>query len=275
MKHNKRSNTGLIFDLLARHAVKFLLENQVDKSEQVVGIIEKYFKRSSPLLEELNIYNLLMTTPINSFETGTRLLSEAKIAASYIEEQKLKDIKFKMLIEIYEVIGQNFFEMQVPNYRSYASVSQLVNDYKNNVKIKNVKEKIVLEEEIISNLIDGVNIDQNKKLQYTFDKRSKLIEKLCYKVYNEEFSNYFSDKDAEVINQFIINKDFSSYAKEKLNEIKKDLNEGLSYINDESTAVKAKKALERIDEVSDLEKSTLAYNIIMYQDLCDEIKKLK
>jgi integrase/recombinase XerD len=63
-------------------------------------------------------------------------------------------MKFDLIVEAYEIVGKDLFGVNIPNYRMLASVHQLINDYKGNIKIKNIKEKIALEEEVISNLID-------------------------------------------------------------------------------------------------------------------------
>ena len=41
MRHNKKSNTSLIFDLLTKHYTKSLLEGQDDKSKETFKLIVK------------------------------------------------------------------------------------------------------------------------------------------------------------------------------------------------------------------------------------------
>lgn len=273
MRHNKKSNIGIIFESLIRNYTKSILESNNQKAKDIMKIIVKYFNNKSPLSEELSLVKVLTTTSINSFETGSRLLSEVKTASQYLDEEKIKKMKFDLIVEAYEVVGKDLFGVNIPNYRMLASVHQLINDYKGNVKIKNIKEKIALEEEVISNLID-LNKPENKLEIKQFNDKEKLATKLAYNIYNETFSNFFSKKEADVINEYLINPDFKKYSKVKFNEIKKELSESLESIKDNTIKEKIEKAIDKIETIKESEdKKQLAYNLILYQDLLNEIKK--
>jgi len=273
MRHNKKSNTSLIFELLVKHYTKLMLEGKEDKSQELFKILLKYFSPSSPLAEELSLCNMLLKTPINSFETGSRLLSEAKTACSYLDENKIKEMKFNLLLEIYEQIGKDFFSLPIKDYKKHATVHQLINDYKGNVKIKNIADRITLEEEVISNLIDGEFLNEGKKIVKQ-DSRTRLAERLAYKLYDDKYSNYFSDDERIIINEYLTNGDFVNFAKQKLQEMKQYLSTA-NYLKDENVKNKLKEAVKKIEEVSLLEdKSELAYNLILYQELVNEIKNM-
>ena len=273
MRHNKKSNISLIFELLVKHYTKLMLEGKEDKSQDIFKIILKYFSPSSPLAEELSLCNMLLKTPINSFETGSRLLSEAKIAASYLDEEKIKELKFNLLLEVYEIIGKDFFSIPIKNYKKHATIHQLINDYKGNIKIKNVADRIVLEEEVISNLIDGDTSNEVEKIKI-LDSRTKLAERLAYKLYDDKYSNYFSDDERVIINEYLTNANFVNFAKERLQEVKNYLS-SVDNLKEDNVKNKLKEAIENINKVSNIEdKSELAYNLILYQELVNEIKNM-
>ena len=216
---------------------------------------------------------MLLKTPINSFETGSRLLSEAKIAASYLDEEKIKELKFNLLLEVYEIIGKDFFSIPIKNYKKHATIHQLINDYKGNIKIKNVADRIVLEEEVISNLIDGDTSNEVEKIKI-LDSRTKLAERLAYKLYDDKYSNYFSDDERVIINEYLTNANFVNFAKERLQEVKNYLS-SVDNLKEDNVKNKLKEAIENINKVSNIEdKSELAYNLILYQELVNEIKNM-
>ncbi len=273
MKHRKKSNTSLIFDLLTKHYTKSLLEGQDDKSKEIFKLIVKYFKPNSPLAEELSLCNILLRTNINSFETGSRLLSEVKNAAKYLDETAVKDMKFSLLLEIYEVIGKEFFTLPIKHYKKHASAYKLINDYKGNVKIKNISDRITLEEEVISSLIDGELMQEGKKID-RLDTRTRLAERLAYKLYDEKYSSYFLGEDKVIINEYLINANFKEFAKNKLNEIKEFILSKKD-VKDENVEKKLREAVDNIDKVSSIDdKHELAYNLILYQELVDELKNI-
>jgi len=271
MKHRKKSNTGILFELLTRAYVKSIFENKQVKSKKILGIMIKYFNAKSPLAEELNLISLLVNTPINSFETGSRLLSEVKTAASYLDEQKLKDEKFNLLIETYEIVGKDLFATTIPNYKKYASAYQLINDYKGNIKIKSIKDKVMLEEEVISNLIDGHN-DTN--IMPTYDKKDQLVQQLSYKIFDKKYSDYFSSDEKKIINEYVTNPNFKEFAKLKFNDILKNIN--ANTITDLKVIAKLNEVKDKVNAILLLEdKNELAYNLLLYTDLLEEMKKLE
>ena len=273
MKHRKKSNLGIIFESLIRNYTKSILDNDKVKSKEILKVIVKYFNNRSPLSEELHLINVLTTTQINSFETGSRLLSEVKTAAQYLDEEKIKKMKFDLIVESYEIIGKDLFGINIPNYRKLASAYQLINDYKGNIKIKNIKDKIALEEEVISNLIDLNKPNNNLNIK-SFTDKEKLATKLAYKVYNEKFSNYFSGEEANIINEYLINPDFKKYSINKFLEIKNQLLELKDSFNDKNVTDKINKAIDKIEKLNELQdKKQLAHNLILYQDLINEIKR--
>jgi hypothetical protein len=271
MRHNKKSDTGIIFDILVRKYVDSLLENK-NNAKPILRLIVKYFNSKSPLYEELSLINLLVKTPISSFETGSRLLTEVKEECKKLKEDVIKDYKFNLILEVYEIIGKDFFSTPIPNYKEIASAYQLINDYKGNVKIKDIREKIMLEEEVISNLID---LQDNKGFTVTqITPKDRLAEKLAYKIYNEKYSNYLSDNEKVIIKEYVSNNDFKSFAVNKFNEIKNELSK--TKIKDEKTQNRVKEVSQNIDKlIVSEDMNRLAYNLVLYSDLLTEINKIE
>ncbi len=57
--HNRKRNTGLVYEFLTRHLSSQILNKDNDGFKKTYSIVEKYFKTNSPLLKELEIFETL------------------------------------------------------------------------------------------------------------------------------------------------------------------------------------------------------------------------
>ena len=75
VKHSKIKNTGILFELLTKQITSDIL-NDV-KTPKSVGIIKKYFNKSKPLGQELQLYKMLTTEKFDNENQAIRFLDES------------------------------------------------------------------------------------------------------------------------------------------------------------------------------------------------------
>ena len=74
LKHSKLKNTGILFELLTKQITSDIL-NDV-KNPKSVGMIKKYFNKSKPLGQELQLYKMLTTEKFDKESQAVRFLDE-------------------------------------------------------------------------------------------------------------------------------------------------------------------------------------------------------
>ena len=79
--HNKKRNTGLIYEFLIRTISKALVENDKPQSSKALRIIKQNFKSGTELYKEFRLVNALMKTTVTSESVASSIISEAKMAA--------------------------------------------------------------------------------------------------------------------------------------------------------------------------------------------------
>src|SRR6056297_1342856 len=80
--HNKKRNTGLLYEFLVRRISEALLEGDQKKSNIALKVIKKHFsKENSQLYKEFRLINSLMKTTVGSEHTAASIIKEAKRAA--------------------------------------------------------------------------------------------------------------------------------------------------------------------------------------------------
>ena len=67
IKHNKKRNVGLIYELLLRHLSSRIIVNDKKGAKIATAILEKHFSKGSELYKEFRLFNALAKS-LNTFK---------------------------------------------------------------------------------------------------------------------------------------------------------------------------------------------------------------
>ena len=140
IKYSKLKNTGVIFELLVRQITNDTLEGL--KKSAAVNIIKEFFKKSTTLSKELQMYQFLQKEKFKSQDKADKLIEAVltehdKLNSTYLRRQKynlIKEIKKNYNLE-------TFLKTSISNYRLNASIYRLFESNNHN-KIHNPKSII-------------------------------------------------------------------------------------------------------------------------------------
>lgn len=131
-KHNKRRNIGLVYEFLVRYISAALVEGASDKASVALNVLKKHFKPGTELYREFRLVNSLMKVGVSSPAVASSILSEAKFAARSHDVSALDREKSLLLRDInHKLNDESFWDQPVSEYRMYATVQSLVNDWRN------------------------------------------------------------------------------------------------------------------------------------------------
>ncbi len=241
MRHNKKRNAAIIYEQLVRFISKSLIDGNVDQAREAMAIVREHFAPGTHLHREFKLFNALVRTTVNTESIALRILDEAKKAAKQHDFAALDREKGILIKSINKRLNQPmFFEQRVPDYRSFATVQTLLNDWRMgmNADIARIVEyeqkvsKMLCEQKQVESLeksgrISKLSVDIMKK---------KVCEKVSQELTTEQFKmvkmSLVGDKtnlvpllektkrDAfETIGEFS-HKNNNGILKEKLNEVK-------------------------------------------------------
>ena len=217
MKHNKKRNTGLIYELLLRYISNSLIENDKKNAKEATNIISRRFNKKSELYKEFRLYNALAKGNITSAESGAAVLSEAKNAARRINTKKIEIEKSKLIKEInYNLNDSNFYHRRIPNYTDYGNIYLLIKEWQKNDS-GNLKKILELEQKVISVLL---NKKEDNALQEIKEIDSEKSNKLVYSIMTKKLNEKYKDIDSE---QKEIIKNYAFYLNENKEKLVKFL----------------------------------------------------
>jgi len=193
MRHNKKRNVGIIYELLLRYISKNLIENNKKNASKALRIIEKRFNKNTALYKEFRLFNALVKTNASSERVALEIIREAKDASSRCDKDKLNKEKSRLIKDINHILNdKDFYYRQIPDYREYGTIQLTLNEWKKGDH-SNLKTVIDLEEKLINILIKEKAIDNSAAI----DSDASLTDKLVMSLMTEKLNSRYDDLNRE------------------------------------------------------------------------------
>ena len=242
-KHNKKRNTGFVFEALVREATKAILAQDESKKKVVVRTIKEFFKKGTELSKELECYQALSQDDKLSPQLGEKLIFEVKRKASQLNKGKLAKEKNALISEINKNISKDVFNNFVPNYRALATIAQI---FKADTP---VKERVLL---VVKKFIDKFNTTYTTLISEQRELLSKYVTSINdgyteFQYYVNEELERIRNVVTEALNQKIIKDD--AYMLEGINGVLAKIEEMKTFSVDESFLMKMLKLQKLSSEI--------------------------
>lgn len=262
-RHNKKRNTGLLYEFLVRTISDAIIEGNKKKRDQALSIIRKHFVPGSELHKEFRLFHSLAATTVKSASVADSILEAARKASAKCDNKELDYEKSLLIRSINHNINENkFYDRRVPEYKIYATIQTLLNEWRddNTTDIVQIAE---FEHQLKEWLLQNKEVT---KLEEVVDgSGDPLVERLMIKKLNERYKDNLTEAQSNIIRSYIFARDEESKEalSENLSHIKSDVVENIdNYLNenagkDKYLDSKLKRAKERIlkesvDQIDDL-----------------------
>ena len=278
MKHNKKYNIGVIFELLTKQVAEGVVDNNSKISATATKLINEYFSPGSPLYEELSLFNILLYNQADSHRIASKLLDGILVAARDIDDKELIEKKQALLKEVFNIFKEDtFFKVKIPNYKVYASIQQLLDFAREDKSIKNITEKIILEETVIDHLLNNTELNRVKE---EYNKNNKqpvdnLTMKIILEKFNTKYDAQFNSEQKTLLRDFVNNDptNFKLHAKEEINKVDNVLDKAVTECEDTLLRIKLQDAKKLLNEIkySGPTENILA-RLLTYLDLAKDLR---
>lgn len=273
-KHKKLKNTGLLYELLIRQMTSDVLQGKKPTS---VSIIKKYFRKDSPLMEELKLYNTILEAKEKDSNFALQIVESAINSRKFIDDDKLQKDKYNLIKEINENFDRDIFlKTQVDNYKVYASLFNLF-EYKDsenpNLYLKN---KLY-----VANFIISERKEHSQEKSELLEGLDPEMKALTFKLLVEKFNNKFSslnENQKAILRHFIFNSvdslDTKKFISEQVDYISESIKKSIANTKDTVLIIKLKEILNLLPEIKNVNFITESQylSLIRYHQLIDELK---
>ena len=227
--HNKKRNTALLYEFLIKTISSALVENDKRKSSIALKIIRRYFKSGTELYKEFRIFNALIKTTVSSDSVGTSILKEARAAVESLNHEMLDKEKSLLIRNINHAINdENFYDQPVSEYRMYASIQTLFNEWQKPVGTADIALLANYENQLREWLISEKKKEDHMIIDET-PGTTRLLMKIMMKKLNEKYSVSLNNDQREIIKAYAFStaNDNQTMIKKKLEEVQGTLLEAI------------------------------------------------
>lgn len=277
-KHNKKRNSGLVYEFLIRRLGLSIVDKDKQSYFKAASLIKKYFNRGMPLAKERDIFEAISKSRSLDETTARRVLNEVKKQVNTLDHRKIEIKKSNIIKEIHYAFGQNFFDVhRIPQYRLYASIQMLVEQYKNKEATMNESlNRVHLEEALVKFM-------KSKEITHETAKGEKvdsLVASLAMKKFEQRYAGSLNEDQKRTLRKFMnysVTGNSEQFTRE-MNEEKQKLLGKLSTSKNLTYFKEDKIMLERMNEsisfltnMKDVSTEKSVQDILLYQKLVQEI----
>jgi len=280
-KHNKKRNSGLIYEFLVRKMAQAVLEKDSGTYKKSLNILKKYYSKGQPLNLERQIFEEVISTRGVDENIARGIINEVVVEAKNLN-LRLVDIKKSNLIkDIHITFGKDFFsQFRLLNYKAYASTQLLINGCSNSTLKENV-ERVQLKEALTKFMSSKVSENKDEVCRDA----DAFVYKLAVKKFNERYNDTLNDRQKQFLKEYIValsspanvnNKRVQTLLENERKTILGELNNhglSLEIANDKklkSKFISVKKQLAEIDYSKN--SSSQIEEMMLYHKLLQELK---
>ena len=279
-KHNKKRDTGLVYEFLIRRLSQTMLDGDKDGQRTALGIVRKYFDQSSgPLSEERELFDVIRNTRGVSENVARQVLSEVQKAARKMDVKKLDIKKSNLIKEINYSFGQDFWDNhRIPDYRVLASIQMVIDASRGDANLTESVSKIQLEEGLVQFMMtkSGAVLAQPSKSEV-----DQLVMRMVAKRFEEKYSKTLSTPQKKLLEKYVRyqvsgdDKQLSDFLLDEMVRISKSLDAALAmneFTEDKFMLEKLVEAKKLFPTVGNKPVDYRVEEVMMYQKLVEEIE---
>jgi hypothetical protein len=216
-KHNKKRNTGFVFEALVREMTKSVLEGNKKNQKEISSILRECFSPGTELSKELDCYRTLQTSDSTNAHTAERLLDQAKSRYAGLNRGMIQEEQDSIISRVNRSLSKNVFNNHVPNYKNLATIAQILGD---NISLS---QRRLFEGQIIETLV-GTSATAGGEPAPEVD---EIVIRSFLKRFDSSYDNFLPEQK-NLLRRYILQftddgAEFSIFLNEELRRIKKEV----------------------------------------------------
>lgn len=224
LKHNKKRNTGLLYEFFTRYIGKAILENRDSDIIKAKSLLKKHF-RGTDISKELKLFKALTESNVSDRQQAIHLINRVREAVRLQSQARLELEKKSLIHEINSSLNSEvFFEESIPNYKQLATIQVLLNTWRDETLKEAIAPTVFLEEKLIEFLLENRNKqeDTTKAANMTTEDVDRLVVNIMAEKVNRKYVDLLPEQK-NIIQLYVFSKDEPTAREklvEKLNDVK-------------------------------------------------------
>ena len=128
LKHNKRRNVGLAYEMLVREVSAAAVTGDRRRAAQAAEILARHMGPGSSLGEELSVHQRVLESRGCSPTAARRIVDELRAAGIRLtaRSEQRDRAKTAMIHEMNRALGPSIWDHRIPDYKAHASIGMVL-----------------------------------------------------------------------------------------------------------------------------------------------------
>lgn len=200
-RHNKKRNTGLLYEFLTKYAAQCMVEGNEKQARLAIKLIRKHFKKGSQLNREFRLFHALTNTYVEKNSIAKSILESAREACKHYDHDSLDREKSLLIREINHTFkNREFYNQKVETYKLYASIQTLVNEWQ-----KGAYDNISLIAQLENELVENLRTPKVKNIleSHRENDSDDLLLSLMLKKIDKKYAGILDTGQTKLINSYV------------------------------------------------------------------------
>ncbi len=276
--HQKKRNAALLYEWLVYTISRSLIDGDKKRSSAALKLLKRHFKPGTELHREFRLINSLVKTTVSSEAVAASIMREAKDAARRHDMKALDQEKSLLIHGINKTMDEYFYDQQVDEYRTYATVQTLLNDWR--TQEPDLQRMAKYEDQLVSWLMSEKLAKPDVTVSEDTNGSARLLMKVLMKRLNEKYTGTLNTTQKGLVRAYAFSTatEDSTSVKKKLLEVKSGLLQtieqqlvaktGLNeYVSKKLVDAKDQLLSEKLDVVDD----AVVTRFMLYAKLASEL----
>ena len=198
--HNKKRNSGLVYEFLLRKISDCLLEKDMKTSQKALDIVKKYYSKGSPLHEEKQLFDIIIGTRGASERISLGVLEEIKKSASTLSFRMIDIKKSNLIKEINHSFGKSFFSSyDIDDYKALASIQLFINGCNPKGTLVESVQRVKLEESLMNFMV----LEKQGAVQDEYAGVDELSYNIAIDKYNKKYRGTLNESQKNLLTSYV------------------------------------------------------------------------
>lgn len=199
--HNKKRNTGLLYEFLVRTISQALVNGDQRKSATALRLIKRHFRPGTQLHKEYRLINSLVRITVTNDAVAASILQEAKAAARTHDVRQLDREKSLLISNINKALGDaDFYDQPVSEYRTYATAQTLLNDWRD--PASDIGRLAQYEDQLVTWMVSKKPEPNDPPLESDNPGEGRLLMKVMMRKLNEKYAGVLNDDQRRLLRAY-------------------------------------------------------------------------
>ena len=278
-KHNKKRNSGLVYEFLVRHLSQAMIDKDSNSYQKTLGFVRKYYGENAPIAEEHELFTVVQNTRGVSENAARRILGEVQRQANTIDNKKLEIKKSNLIKEINYTFGQGFWDShRIPDYRLLATIQMVIDAARSKQQLTESVQNIQLEEGLVQYMTTTSQYTPPVPPREEID---QLVMAITAKKFQEKYSKSLNSDQQVLLEKYMhfqVDGDENKF-REFLHKRKSDMTAALGsyfsnveFVKDQLMTQKMNEAMTKFNSLPFGVSDEFISEMMLFENLVEEVK---